>query len=75
MQEVSMDTLRKPPVEELYDLETDPIEFNNLAAKPEHQDRKNFLQTELLKWRQKTADPLLDPAVLAAMEQEHYGSA
>jgi N-sulfoglucosamine sulfohydrolase len=72
---IAMDTCRQTPAEELYDLEADPIEFNNLAVKLEHQDRKSFLRTELLKWRQKTADPLLDPAVLAAMEQEHYGSA
>lgn len=72
---IAMNTLLKPPAEELYDLVTDPIEFINLATKPEHQERKNFLRTELLKWRQGTADPLLDPAVLAAMEQEHYGTA
>lgn len=72
---IAMDTLRKPPAEELYDLEVDPNEFNNLAALPEHQDRKNSLRTKVLKWRQRTADPLLDPAVLAAMVQEHYGTA
>jgi arylsulfatase A-like enzyme len=72
---IAMDTCRQTPAEELYDLETDPIEFINLAALPEHQDRKNSSRTELIKWRQRTADPLLDPAVLAAMEQEHYGSA
>lgn len=58
--------------EELYDLSTDQYEFKNLAERPEYQNRKNFLRSELLKWRQKTADPLLNPAVLAAMEQEHY---
>lgn len=59
--------------EELYDLSTDQYEFRNLAGKPEHQTVGDFLRGELLKWRQQTADPLLDPAVLAAMEQEHYG--
>lgn len=70
---VAMDRCRKPPAEELYDLAADPIEFNNLAKSTQHQKARNFLRGELLKWRQRTADPLLDPAVLAAMTQEHYG--
>lgn len=71
---VAMDRYRKPPAEELYDLTTDPIEFNNLAKSTQHQNARNFLRGELLKWRQQTADPLLDSAVLAAMTQEHYAS-
>ncbi len=58
--------------EELYDLATDRYEFNNLAGNLNYQERKEFLFRELSTWRQQTADPLLDPAVLAAMEQEHY---
>jgi N-sulfoglucosamine sulfohydrolase len=68
---VAMDRCRRPPKEELYDLVADPTEFNNLAGKSEYQDRLDFLRGELLKWRQRTKDPLLDPAVLAAMVQEH----
>lgn len=60
--------------EELYNLSTDQYEFKNQAENPRYQNTKNFLRSELLKWRQQTADPLLDPAVLAAMEKEHYGS-
>lgn len=71
---VAMDRCRRPPAEELYDLSTDPIEFKNIAGKPEYQNAQNFLRAELLKWRQQTADPLLDPAVLAAMTEEHYGT-
>lgn len=70
---VAMDVYRQPPEEELYDLATDAIEFNNLAERPEYQDRLEFLRRQLLKWRQGTADPLLDPTVLAAMTREHYG--
>ncbi len=58
--------------EELYDLSTDQYEFKNLAESPKHQERKKFLRGQLLKWRQETADPLLNQAVLAAMEQQHY---
>lgn len=71
---VAMDTNLRPPVEELYDLATDAIEFNDLAGRPEYQDRLDSLRNQLLEWRQATADPLLNPAVLAAIAQEHYGS-
>ncbi|MUL37588.1 hypothetical protein BWI75_14950 [Gloeocapsopsis sp. AAB1 = 1H9] len=70
---VAMDRCHKPPAEELYDLQTDPIEFNNLAGKPEHQARLQLLRDQLLNWRQQSADPLLDPAVLLAMTQAHFG--
>lgn len=70
---VAMNRCHKPPAEELYDLQTDPIEFNNLAGKPEHQARLQFLRDQLLNWRQQSADPLLDPAALAAMVKAHLG--
>ncbi|WP_218596888.1 hypothetical protein [Chroogloeocystis siderophila] len=54
-------------------LQNDPHEFNNLAGKLEYQNIQNLLLDELLNWRQQTADPLLDPAVLAAMVKAHYG--
>lgn len=57
--------------EELYDLSTDPHEFKNLAGIQKYQERKKFLRGQLLKWRQETADPLLNQAVLAAIEQQH----
>lgn len=60
--------------EELYDLVTDPYEFKNLAGIQKYQERKEFLRGQLLKWRQETADPLLNQATLAAMEQQHYGN-
>lgn len=69
---IAMNTCLHPPAEELYDLAVDSVEFKNLAAIPEHLERKKLLREQLLKWRQQTADPLLNPAVLAAMELEHY---
>ena len=57
--------------EQLYNLDTDRNEFNNLAGRPEYKGAQNFLRGELLKWRQQTVAPLLDGAVLAAMTQEH----
>lgn len=71
---VAMDRCRQPPAEEIYDLTVDPIEFKNLAKNPNYQNARNFLRSELLKWRQQTTDPLLDAAVLTKMTQEHYGT-
>ncbi len=48
-----------PPEYELYDLQTDPWEIENLAGKPDQQETLKRLQTALLEWRQETNDPLL----------------
>lgn len=66
---IAMDRCFHPPAEELYDLAVDPVEFKNLAAIPKCQERQKFLRRQLLKWRQQTA--ALNPAVLAAMVQQH----
>jgi arylsulfatase A-like enzyme len=46
------------PVEELYDLDTDPYEITNLAAssKPEHQRMKKELRSALFRWIDETND-------------------
>jgi len=44
------------PEEELYDLETDPWEFNNLAAAPEKSEIKAELREKLRKWMVDTKD-------------------
>lgn len=41
---------------ELYDLEEDPYELNNLAMKPEHQERVQSFQKELDQWMVKYRD-------------------
>ncbi|MCF1749591.1 sulfatase-like hydrolase/transferase [Mariniradius sediminis] len=41
---------------ELYDLEEDPYELNNLAMKPEHQERIGLFQKELDQWMVKHRD-------------------
>ncbi len=56
-----------PPEFELYDLQADPWEFDDLAARPEHAATLARLQDALLAWRKDTADPLLTPDGLAAM--------
>ncbi|MDD7984301.1 sulfatase [Lentisphaera marina] len=46
----------KRPAEELYDLETDPWEFNNLAQNSQYDDIKESLKTKLTQWMQNQND-------------------
>ena len=56
------------PEEELYDLETDPYEVNNLARSPEHRNVLKRLRAALEKWIETTRDQgrELEPSDLAA---------
>jgi arylsulfatase A-like enzyme len=56
-----------PPELELYDLQSDPWEWNNLAAAPEHAETLKRMQAALKEWREQTQDPLLTPEGMAAM--------
>lgn len=58
------------PEEELYDLQSDPLEEDNLADDPEMEEIKNGLAEVLEDWMMETSDPLLDGPVPPTEEQE-----
>jgi len=62
--------MERPPRWELYDLESDPFEFRDLAAAPAHAATLARLQRELGRWREETADPLLQPGNLSRLTAE-----
>jgi N-sulfoglucosamine sulfohydrolase len=62
--------MRKPPEFELYDLKNDPFEFSNLADIPKYSKTLSDLQSRLMKWRQATKDPMLNPKNVQRLKQE-----
>jgi len=57
------------PYFELYDLENDALEKNNLIENPEYQSVRKDLTQRLLKWMQETDDPLLKGAITSPFYQ------
>jgi N-sulfoglucosamine sulfohydrolase len=62
--------METPPRFELYDLQSDPHEFRNLAGLPAHAAILSNLASQLTAWRQETGDPLLNPVHLARLTAE-----
>ena len=65
----AFDTFADPPEFELYDLENDAVEFNNLAGKAQYRTVQERLAKALLEYRRQTDDPFLDPAFLKRIGQ------
>jgi N-sulfoglucosamine sulfohydrolase len=63
-------TWRNPLEYELYDLATDPYEFNNLSTKTNYRTILNSLKNKLAEWQQKTKDPLSDKVILERFTAE-----
>lgn len=63
----AFDAFANPPEFELYDLESDPVEFHNLAGRPAHAAVEARLKAALLNYRRETQDPLLEPAHIEEM--------
>ena len=61
------DTFENPPEFELYDLRADPFEWTNLAGDSRYEEVFEELESELVRWRRATEDPLLDPSEVHAM--------
>jgi len=55
---------------QLYDLENDPHEFNNLAGRPEMKEVQDRLVQTLQEWRRETGDPMTDPVELHRFLEE-----
>ena len=55
--------MKQPPKYELYDLQTDPFEFKNLADDSSHAKTLGRLRAELTSWQKRTGDALVDPVV------------
>lgn len=47
-----------PDIDELYDLEADPAELQNLISHPEYEEIRQELLENLLRWMDETTDPL-----------------
>ena len=62
--------MHRPPRFELYDLQTDPYEFRNLANSDRHATVLEDLKDRLANWRKQTGDPLLDPKNLNRLTTE-----
>ncbi|MBN2290870.1 MAG: sulfatase, partial [Pirellulales bacterium] len=64
----------RPPRYELYDLQSDPNEWRNLADDPRHAETKARLISALQDWQRKTRDPFLDPKNVNAYVKEQLAN-
>ncbi len=62
--------MERPPQYELYDLQADRFELQNLTESPEHAEALSELKQQLSAWRMQTRDPLLDADNLQRLKTE-----
>ena len=63
--------LKSPPEWELYDLQTDPAEFQNRAAEASLADVRSRLERALREWQQRTKDPFRDAQFRQSVEKKY----
>ena len=61
--QIAYKVMKQPPKYELYDLQTDPFEFKNLAEDHTQAKTLDRLKAELTSWQNRTGDALVDPAI------------
>ena len=64
---------KKRPFEELYDLENDPYEKNNLADHPEYFEVKKGLEAKLYSWMKQQGDDGIETEMNAISRQDRDG--
>jgi len=62
------------PTEELYDLENDPFEINNLAKHPKYKSQLKKMRWALYKWMSEIDDPALIPEPILEDLGKKYGN-
>lgn len=62
--------MERPPQFELYDLQEDPHEFNNLAEEPGYAEIRSDLEKRLDAWRHETKDPMLKFTNVIRLKEE-----
>jgi arylsulfatase A-like enzyme len=73
-EKVALFTARQKPPEELYDVQNDPHEVDNLANKPEFLDILKKMRDEHLKWMLQTRDTGLIPEAEIVELEKQLGS-
>ena len=68
---LALERLKNPPEWELFDLQNDPNEFENLAMKSEFQSQFEDLQNQLRIWQRETNDPFVQ-AEFRSQIQDSY---
>jgi N-sulfoglucosamine sulfohydrolase len=68
--QAALQTYVNPPRFQLYDLQADPNNFNNLAGNPQYAKVQQELKSALDAWRKESNDPLLKPGEIERLRQE-----
>ncbi|MDF1861751.1 MAG: sulfatase-like hydrolase/transferase [Verrucomicrobiales bacterium] len=71
---VALFSAGRKPVEELYDLDNDPHEINNLAADPAHAEKLAELKQALFEWQVEIGDLGLIPESEITIREKEAGS-